>query len=136
MSDFAGEHWGVCWRGHPSGQVWTREERPLPACPCCKLPPPIWHRVAGAMMLIFKLQWAQLVAWDAEMCLLAIFCLRKGGPAMGKTTNHWVFSFHLFSNDLLIPGLQTTRNHPQLGAVGDWIWGFGGEKSAVHIADN
>eukprot|EP00983_Pelagomonas_calceolata_P081182 1155460-Pelagomonas_calceolata.AAC.5 len=37
---------GACWWGEPLGLVWARKEGPSLACPCCKLPPPIWHRVA------------------------------------------------------------------------------------------
>eukprot|EP00983_Pelagomonas_calceolata_P106231 1159211-Pelagomonas_calceolata.AAC.7 len=38
---------GACWWRDPSGGMWAWKEGPLPACPRCKLPPPIWHRVAA-----------------------------------------------------------------------------------------
>eukprot|EP00983_Pelagomonas_calceolata_P087399 1156951-Pelagomonas_calceolata.AAC.6 len=46
MSNFAGGHWVSVLVGGPVRQVWVQKEGPLPACPCCKLLPPLWHRVA------------------------------------------------------------------------------------------
>eukprot|EP00983_Pelagomonas_calceolata_P012710 406146-Pelagomonas_calceolata.AAC.1 len=46
--------------GGPLGQMWARKEGPMPACPRCKLLPPIWHKLQTIMILKTQLKWAQL----------------------------------------------------------------------------
>eukprot|EP00983_Pelagomonas_calceolata_P077823 1154028-Pelagomonas_calceolata.AAC.16 len=43
---FAGGTGGVLVE-RPSGRMWAHKEGPPPACPCCKLLPPIWQGVVG-----------------------------------------------------------------------------------------
>eukprot|EP00983_Pelagomonas_calceolata_P101588 1158711-Pelagomonas_calceolata.AAC.14 len=56
-----------------SGWVWARKEGSPPDCPCCKLLPPIWHRVAGcydAYITYMGCKWVAWLKFGSLKCLL------------------------------------------------------------------